>query len=898
MAQIKKWFLGHKHDVWAGLLLAAYVLMVVLAYCRGKNLYGSITDWRTQHVVFPEYFRRLFYENHDLFPDFSFNIGGGQNIYSFSYYGLYNPFVLCSYLFPFLSMRTYLSITSVLCVIAAVWMLYYWCRKRGYDVLLSFFLAFAFANATPVLFHSHRHLMFVNYLPFLILAFLSVDRFLETKKWGRLVLCMTFIILCSFYFSVSAFVALGVYMLYAYFEKRQTFLSKDFLKYLVQAAGMFALGTGMAAFLLLPTGYVLLAGRGEMEGNLFPREFFVPGMNLDSILYHSYSLGMSALFIYAVIHSFIKHKKENAALGMMFVIMTLFSFVPYVLNGMLYANAKVYIPFIPLAILLIGDFASDLFENRMNRNHLMVIALIVVGAGAAWANSAEIDGEAVFGISRQRWYFIDSGLILAGIILYKFCGKRISFMVPALISMIVICAAVNIRDNPVPKKYYEQKMFRQQTEVINSVLGEDSELYRIAAGTEDMGRVNDICNMEYYTSGVYASLYNKNYMEFFNHGICAEISGRTDMMIAPSNGILSNFYMGERYRVVTDENAGSSIGYETVEKKSHVSLLKNQDVLPLAYASDKLLSESTYRRLSFPQKQEALLFYAIVEDDKIPEGQEAEFESRLQGYMPEFSDIRYDNVVIRKTEDGYGIRTKKGGGTITLTLKEPVRDKVLWLQFSADNSKKASGVPSFRERNGGDFSIKINGITNCLSAPCWKYNNENTSFEYYISSAGEIKELIVETDQGYGEVGEPSWYLMDYGDLLQRSSEVDAMEADRKATKKNTVIKGTLKVDEDKICQLSIPYDKGFTVFVDGKETDYMMVDTAFIGFPVTKGKHDIRITFHAPYARAGRAVSLICFLLFLGSCTLITFRHPLMAYTKDGRTDAAGKAPKISVSV
>lgn len=226
--QVKKWLAGHRNDVWMAAFLAAYVVMVVMAYCRGKNVYGSVTDWRTQHVVFPDYFRRLFYENHDLFPEFSLNIGGGQNIYSFSYYGLYNPFVLLSYLFPFISIRTYLSITSVLSVIAATWMLYYWCRQRGHDVLLSFFLAFAYANATPILFHSHRHLMFVNYMPFLILAFLSVDRFLRTKKWGRLVFCIAFIILCSFYFSVSAFVALCVYMLYAYFEKRQTFFQRIF----------------------------------------------------------------------------------------------------------------------------------------------------------------------------------------------------------------------------------------------------------------------------------------------------------------------------------------------------------------------------------------------------------------------------------------------------------------------------------------------------------------------------------------------------------------------------------------------------------------------------------------------------------------------------------------------
>ena len=32
------------------------------------------------------------------------NLGGGQNIYNFAYYGLYNPVILLSYALPFVKM--------------------------------------------------------------------------------------------------------------------------------------------------------------------------------------------------------------------------------------------------------------------------------------------------------------------------------------------------------------------------------------------------------------------------------------------------------------------------------------------------------------------------------------------------------------------------------------------------------------------------------------------------------------------------------------------------------------------------------------------------------------------------------------------------------------------------
>lgn len=56
-----------------------------------EKVFGANVDWISQHSVFPEYFRQQFYETGQIFPEFAANIGGGQNIYHFAYYGLYNP---------------------------------------------------------------------------------------------------------------------------------------------------------------------------------------------------------------------------------------------------------------------------------------------------------------------------------------------------------------------------------------------------------------------------------------------------------------------------------------------------------------------------------------------------------------------------------------------------------------------------------------------------------------------------------------------------------------------------------------------------------------------------------------------------------------------------------------
>ena len=48
---------------------------------------------------------QLFYDTKDLFPNFAANLGAGENIYNFSYYGLYSPIILFSYLLPFVQLQ-------------------------------------------------------------------------------------------------------------------------------------------------------------------------------------------------------------------------------------------------------------------------------------------------------------------------------------------------------------------------------------------------------------------------------------------------------------------------------------------------------------------------------------------------------------------------------------------------------------------------------------------------------------------------------------------------------------------------------------------------------------------------------------------------------------------------
>lgn len=120
----------------------------VLVFCRKiRCLRGKYGLDQSAQAVFPEYFRQQFYKTGQFFPEYAANIGGGQNIYNFSYYGLYNPIVLIAYLLPFVKMSDYLMAASVICLAVSVCLLYGWLKKRRFSTEIALGVAVLFLLA-------------------------------------------------------------------------------------------------------------------------------------------------------------------------------------------------------------------------------------------------------------------------------------------------------------------------------------------------------------------------------------------------------------------------------------------------------------------------------------------------------------------------------------------------------------------------------------------------------------------------------------------------------------------------------------------------------------------------------------------------------------------------------
>ncbi|MDD6261680.1 MAG: YfhO family protein [Clostridiales bacterium] len=92
------------------------------------------------------------------------------------------------------------------------------------------------------------------------------------------------------------------------------------------------------------------------------------------------------------------------------------------------------------------------------------------------------------------------------------------------------------------------------------------------------------------------------------------------------------------------------------------------------------------------------------------------------------------------------------------------------------------------------------------------------------------------------------------------SGAVSKLQADGLRIKSfsNTRISGSVSFSEDGLLFISIPADRGWSVYVDGNRTEPQKVAGYFLGVPVASGDHEVRLVYRTPGLTAGLIISLL----------------------------------------
>ncbi|MBL7900804.1 MAG: YfhO family protein [Bacteroidia bacterium] len=81
-------------------------------------------------------------------------------------------------------------------------------------------------------------------------------------------------------------------------------------------------------------------------------------------------------------------------------------------------------------------------------------------------------------------------------------------------------------------------------------------------------------------------------------------------------------------------------------------------------------------------------------------------------------------------------------------------------------------------------------------------------------------------------------------DLKQESLQLSVFEQDR--------IEGKIKLSKEKLAYFSFPYDKGWKAYIDGKETEKLLVSCGMTGLVIPAGEHSIELVYHLRFYGKG----------------------------------------------
>lgn len=83
----------------------------------------------------------------------------------------------------------------------------------------------------------------------------------------------------------------------------------------------------------------------------------------------------------------------------------------------------------------------------------------------------------------------------------------------------------------------------------------------------------------------------------------------------------------------------------------------------------------------------------------------------------------------------------------------------------------------------------------------------------------------------------------------------------------STHISGTINCKSDGLMYTSIPYDKGYSIYVDGVKTPYSCIgDEAFLAIELSAGTHDIEFKYYPQGLKSGRIISIACLLILIAA--------------------------------
>ena len=273
-----------------------------------------------------------------------------------------------------------------------------------------------------------------------------------------------------------------------------------------------------------------------------------------------------------------------------------------------------------------------------------------------------------------------------------------------------------------------------------------------------------------------------------------------------NNSILADSLFGIQYNI--SENPIDKYGFQDVYQKDNLTLYENQFSLPIAFASQSVYNDVKFNEHTLDNQASFLNQLANVDFDY-------------------FSPIPYDKT--ENTNDLISVTSSSNeDAAIQYQIEVPENSQVYLsftnLHFSNDKQKKVDILV-----NGEKKTFTTDNVFSFFNLG---YTKEKKTFNIHVSFPGN-SQVSFES---------PTFYRLDTKTLTEAIQKIKEQPV-TVSTSKNKVF-ARYDVKQDTSIFFTIPYDKGWSAYQDGKKIEIKQAQTGFMKVDVPKGKGTITLSF------------------------------------------------------
>ncbi len=868
---------------------AAFVVLataVVLPfYTNGKSMVWTVDGLQQQYasMVFLRNYALSVVETFQTtgilhLPQFTFQAGMGMDVLDVI---RRDPFMLLCLFTPVKHME---ALYSVLCMLriycsglAVMWLLLELERTSKMEIICGG-MSYAFCGYS--LYILVRQPVFQTpcliYLP-LMLA--GVERFLHKRKGGLFLatVCLNFI--SGYYLAYMNTLMMALYLLVRLIFLHGTDV-KRILSEIFKLIGIYFWGMALSGFVLLPTVYSFLTSSrsGEQSGltslfayswNYYEKLFddlttAVPGGQSWAIL------SFAGLTLLAIVLLFFQKEKRFLPLKTGVIICTVMICVPLfgkIMNGFGYVTNRWCYGFALMGSLVLAYLLPEFLhlEAREKRG-LLVTGGIYVGLVLCNREPS---------ITRYVGLLLLAATLLAVLTMDLFASN--AYQKKTVLSLILtLTLAVNSNaafrsgvgdytDSCVEAGEVQSRL--ADTAAAATVSLEDDSFYRV----EQSGRrSNQAMAAGYYGTTSYFSVIpsgmTETYLDF-NLNTAAQSFDLRGFDARASLEALACV----KYYCVESEDEGERVpyGFSLAEEADGSLIYENQYALSLGYTYTSYMTESAYNALNFAEKQQAVLQNAVVSDETAQALDEAGLTAGETVLTTREVDCQVKETHgLTLDEENKTITVEQENASITFTF-DGMADCETYLYLEGINyaSEKASELCELKvQANGTTTTTRLHG-----KRQTYYFETSGFSFNLGYSEDGTTECTLTFPEAGAFVYEDFRVYCLPMSDYVEDVTALSEVMLENVVENGDSVT-GTVSASDTRLLTFSIPYTRGWTLWVDGEETELFRVDKLYMGAVIEAGDHEIVLKYSMPWLNIGIIASgaALAAIVVRGVCVLL----------------------------